>query len=245
MARNLFPQILPMHFPDPRTYDFPEWVLVGDYFYHAPDVVSFGTPLTVETVAEAYRKGIFPWYMRGIPLPWHCPERRAILEFDELRILRSLAKVKRQAPYTFTIDQDFDAVIRSCAAVERPDQGGTWITDDFVRVYSELHKQGMVHSVEAWNADGQLVGGLYGVDAGGVFCGESMFHLAPNASKLALLFLIDHLQTRGSTWLDCQVMTPHMEALGAKEVDRAIFLDDLTKTRDKELYIFDRRTDAI
>lgn len=227
-----------MNFPDPRTYDFPEWVLVGEYFYHAADVVAFGTPLSTETVAEAYRKGIFPWYMRAVPLPWYCPEQRAILEFDDLHIPRSLAKVRRQAPYTFSIDQDFGAVISACASVQRPDQGGTWITDDFVRVYSELHEQGMVHSVEAWDAEGMLVGGLYGVDAGGVFCGESMFHLAPNASKLALLFLIDDLKERGSTWLDCQVMTPHMEVLGASEVSRALFLNRLNEAHQVGLKIF-------
>ena len=238
MTRNLFPQILPMHFPDPLTYDFPEWVLVGEYFYHAADVVAFGAPLNVGTVSEAYRKGIFPWYMRGVPLPWYCPEQRAILEFKELHISRSLAKVMRQAPYTFSIDRDFGSVIRACASVQRPDQGGTWITDDFIRVYSDLHEQGMVHSVEAWNANGTLAGGLYGVDAGGVFCGESMFHFAPNASKLALFFLIDHMAERGATWLDAQVMTPHMEVLGTKEVPRQLFLDKLRETQKMGLELF-------
>ena len=103
-------------------YDFPEWVLVGEYFYYAKDVVSFGTPLTVETVAEAYRKGIFPWYTSGIPLPWHCPEQRAILEFDELHIPRSLKRAQQKAPFTFTIDKDFGSVIDGCAEAKRPDQ---------------------------------------------------------------------------------------------------------------------------
>ena len=235
MTRKLFHQFEHAYFPDPRTYDFPEWVLVGEYFYHAADVVTFGTPLTVETVTEAYRKGIFPWYMRNVPLPWYCPEQRAVLEFDDLKISRSLAKARRQGQFTFTIDKDFDGVIRGCASVKRPDQGGTWITADFIRVYGELHHQGMAHSVEAWDHDGRLVGGLYGIDAGGVFCGESMFHTESNASKLALLFLIDHLRERGSTWLDCQVMTPHMEVLGAKEIDRELFLRKLSGTQDEML----------
>lgn len=238
MTTNLFPQFQKSFFPDPRTYDFPEWVLVGEYFYHAADVVAFGTPLTPETAAEAYRKGIFPWYMRGVPLPWYCPEKRAILEFDDLHISRSLAKIRRHEQYTFTIDRDFEAVMRGCASVKRPDQGGTWITSGFINVYGELHRQGMAHSVEAWNTDGSLAGGLYGVDAGGVFCGESMFHRAPNASKLALLFLIDHLRNRGSTWLDAQVMTPHMEALGAKEIDRDEFLDNLAAMQNMNLKLF-------
>jgi leucyl/phenylalanyl-tRNA--protein transferase len=234
----LFPQFQPSYFPDPRTYDFPEWVLIGEYFYHAADVVTFGTSLTPETVAEAYSKGIFPWYMRGIPLPWYCPEQRAILEFEDLRISRSLAKVRRQQRFTFTIDLDFEAVMRTCAGVDRPDQGGTWITADFVKVYTELHERGTAHSVEAWAEDGSLAGGLYGVEAGGVFCGESMFYKVPNASKLALLFLIDHLQERGSTWLDVQVMTPHMEALGAKEIPRGEFLAKLDETQRRDLCLF-------
>ena len=226
-------------FPDPRNYDFPEWVPVGEYFYRADDIVSFGEPLTTENVKEAYRKGIFPWNIKGIPLPWFCPARRAILEFGDLHVPRSLEKKRRKALFTFTIDQDFDAVIRGCAASKREGQlGGTWIDKDFIRVYSELNKEGVVHSVEAWDADGKLAGGLYGVDAEGVFCGESMFYLQPNASKLALLFLIDRLQKRGSTWLDAQVMTDHMQALGAKEIDRGTFLRDLAKGQSLEIKLF-------
>ena len=226
------------YFPEPQTHDFPEWVLVGEYFYYAKDVVSFGTLLTVETVSEAYRKGIFPWYTKGIPLPWHCPEQRAILDFGELHIPRSLKRERQRARYTFTIDKDFRSVIKACAAAKRPDQGGTWITNEFIDVYCELHKTGMAHSVEAWDTDGNLVGGLYGIDAGGVFCGESMFHIAPNASKLALLFLIDHMREGGATWLDAQVMTPHLESLGAKEIDREEFLGKLRKTQDLNLKAF-------
>ncbi len=226
------------YFPDPQTHDFPEWLLVGEYFYYAKDVVSFGTPLTVETVAEAYRKGIFPWYTRGVPLPWHCPEQRAVLEFDELHIPRSLKREQQKAPFTFTIDKDFESVIGSCSEAKRPDQGGTWITSEFIEVYCELHEAGMAHSVEAWDANGKLVGGLYGIDAGGVFCGESMFHKAPNASKLALLFLIDYTRERGATWLDVQVMTPHLEMLGAKEIDRDDFLAKLAITQESGVRLF-------
>lgn len=226
-------------FPDPRRYDFPEWVLIGEYFYKADDIISFNQPLTAENAREAYRKGIFPWYIRGVPLPWFCPSKRAILEFADLHIPHSLEKERRKGRFTFTIDHDFPSVIRACAASRRRGQfGGTWITPDFIRVYSELHEQGLVHSIEAWDAQGNLAGGLYGVDAGGAFCGESMFYLQPNASKLALLFLIDHLKTRGSTWLDVQVMTEHMSALGAKDVDRDEFLDKLKNTQAKKLDLF-------
>ena len=225
-------------FPDPRTFEYPEWVRIGGYLYRSHDVISFGAPLTVANVREAYLKGIFPWYTEGIPLPWHCPERRAILEFEDLRIPRSLQKVRRNAPFTFTIDKDFPYVIRSCSRAFRPRQRGTWITADFERVFTELHQRGMAHSVEAWNAEGQLAGGLYGIDAGGLFCGESMFFNEPNASKLSLLFLIYHLRERGSTWLDSQVMTPHMEALGAKEISRGEFLDKLAETQELDLKLF-------
>lgn len=217
-------------FPDPLTYDYPEWVQIGRYVYRSEDVVAYGTPLTAENVREAYSKGIFPWYTEGLPLPWHCPAQRAILEFADLRVPRSLAKEQRKAEFAFTIDNAFEKVIHECSLANRPGQGGTWITSDFERVYSELHAQGDAHSVEAWRG-GNLVGGLYGIDAGGVFCGESMFYKAPNASKLALLFLIEHVKQRGSTWLDCQVMTPHMEALGAKELNRRGFLDRLKETQ--------------
>jgi len=225
-------------FPDPRTYKYPDWVSIGDYIFRSHDVVAFGTKLTVKNVREAYLKGIFPWYTEGVPLPWHCPEHRAILEFSDLKVPRSLEKQRRKKHLTFTIDKDFRGVIRECSLAHRPGQRGTWITDEFERVFTKLHDEGMAHSVEVRDADGDLVGGLYGVDAGGVFCGESMFYKVPNASKLALLFLIEHLKALGATWLDSQVMTPHFEALGAKEIDREDFLDKLVLTQGLKLKLF-------
>jgi len=225
-------------FPDPRTFEYPEWVAIGNYLFRSHDIVSFGAPLTVENVREAYVHGVFPWYTEGIPLPWHCPEQRAILEFADLQVPRSLEKVRRRSDLTFTIDQNFRAVIHECSLARRTGQRGTWITSDFEHVYTKLHEQGMAHSIEAWTPNGDLVGGLYGVDAGGVFCGESMFFKRPNASKLALLFLIDHLKSRGSTWLDSQVMTPHLETLGAIEIDREDFLDKLKETQRLNLDLF-------
>jgi leucyl/phenylalanyl-tRNA--protein transferase len=225
-------------FPDPRTYEFPEWELIGDHFYFARDIAAFGVPLTVENLRSAYPAGIFPWHIRRVPLPWFCPERRAILEFAELHIPRSLERARGKSEFTFTIDREFRTVIENCSKMKRPDQAGTWITQEFIEQYSKLHDAGMAHSIEAWDATGSLAGGLYGVDAGGVFCGESMFYFRPNASKLALLFLIEHLHSRGSTWLDAQVMTPHMRALGAREIDRTEFLDKLRLTQSLNLRIF-------
>ena len=227
-----------MIFPNPRTHQFPEWVLFGDYYYNAADIIAFGGRLTVENLSSAYRKGIFPWHIDGLPLPWFCPEYRAVLEFDELHVPKSLRKDWNKTKFSFTIDKDFPAVIEKCARVRRSEGYGTWITRDFVRAYTEFHEAGAAHSVEVWDEAGELVGGLYGVDSGGVFCGERMFHLRSNASKLALLFLIEHLKTRGATWLDIQVMTPHFEVLGAREIEREEFLDKLEETQKLGLKLF-------
>src|SRR5688572_27833967 len=225
-------------FPDPQTHKFPEWILFDDYFYYAKDIVSFGDELTVENLRRAYQLGIFPWHIDGLPLPWYCPEKRAILEFSELHIPASLARAKRKSSFTFTIDKDFKGVIENCARVTRAGEKGTWITEEFIEAYCALHEAGMAHSVEGWDDDGNLVGGVYGVDAGGVFCGESMFHKASNASKLALLFLIEHLQRRKATWLDVQVMTPHVKSLGAREIRRTDFLEKLKETQGFRLNLF-------
>jgi leucyl/phenylalanyl-tRNA--protein transferase len=210
-------------FPDPR--------------YAPSDVVAMGEDLRVETLREAYRKGIFPWPHEDLPLPWFSPRRRTVIFFDELHVGRSLRKAQAKSGFTYTIDRDFRAVIRACSEAERPEQDGTWIEPKIVAAYTRLHDAGDAHSVEVWDGDA-LVGGLYGVDAGGVFTGESMFHRAPNASKLALLFLVEHLETRGATFLDCQVMTPHMAALGAREIPRGRFLDMLAETQARGLTIF-------
>jgi leucyl/phenylalanyl-tRNA--protein transferase len=175
--------------------------------------------------------------MEGIPLPWYCPQKRAIIDFADLHIPRSLERARRKNEFTFTIDKAFKQVMIECSRSPRPGQKGTWITDAFIDVYTQLHREGMAHSVEAWSNE-ELVGGIYGVDAGGVFCGESMFYKQPNASKLVLLHLIEHLQGRGSTWLDVQVMTPHIQALGAKEIDRSEFLKKLRQTQSQHLILF-------
>src|SRR5213075_36157 len=136
-----------------------------------------------------------------------------------------------------SIDQAFADVIKACAASPRGDDAGTWIEPEIIEAYTRLHRAGDAHSVEVWEGD-ELAGGLYGVDAGSVFTGESMFHRAPNASKLALLFLVDHLRERGATWLDCQVTTAHMRALGAREISRAKFLDMLAEAQARGAPLF-------
>lgn len=196
-------------FPDPRSV--------------RSDIVAIGDDLRPETLVEAYRRGIFPWPVDGLPLPWFCPRQRAVLDFDDLHLSRSLTRTRRLTTLEFTIDRDFEGVIRSCADTPRPEQAGTWIFPEIIDAYRRLHALGHAHSVEAWRGS-SLVGGIYGVDLGGAFGGESMFFGEPNASKLAFLYLVDYLVARGLEWMDVQVMTPHMEAFGAKLVSRREFL---------------------
>jgi len=214
-----------IHFPDPREI--------------RGDIVAVGDDLSSETLIDAYRRGIFPWPMEGISLPWFCPRKRGVLFFQKLHLSRSLTRARRQSLLRFTIDEAFPSVIAECAAQTRPDQDGTWIDERVLEAYCKLHRDGVTHSVEAWEGS-ELVGGIYGVDAAGAFAGESMFFRRPNASKLALLHLTEHLQARGLEWMDIQVMTPHMKALGAQIVRREAFLDLLASTQKRGLRLFDR-----
>ena len=200
-------------------------------------VVALGGPLTTKNLLRAYCSGIFPWPIEDDIVPWCCPEERGILDFNELHIPRRLARTRNQSTFHFTIDHSFPHVITHCATVARKHESGTWITRQLIHAYCELHRLGHAHSVEVWEGT-ELVGGLYGVDAGGSFSGESMFSLRSNASKLGLLFLIEHLNERGLDWIDIQMVTPHLEALGAKAVPRADFLEKLKATQECKLILF-------
>ena len=213
-----------MRFPNPRTST-------------TDGIVALGGDLHPDSLHLAYREGIFPWPVEGLPLAWFCPLKRAILEFSELHIPRSLARAQRQNAFEFSFDQAFDKVIAECARSARPGQQGTWITAAMRRAYCQFHQMGHAHSVEAWEAR-TLVGGVYGVAVEGTFAGESMFFKSPNASKLALLHLIEHLKARGLEWMDVQVLTPHMKALGAKEIPRDEFLEKLRQTQALGLKLF-------
>jgi leucyl/phenylalanyl-tRNA--protein transferase len=210
-------------FPDPRSA--------------RGDMIAIGADLHIETLRDAYRHGIFPWPHERLPLPWFSPRRRAVLFFDELHVGRSLRRSEKKSGFRFTIDRAFRDVIRACATADRAEDQGTWIGPEIIEAYTRMHDAGDAHSIEVWEGE-ELVGGLYGVDSSGVFTGESMFHHRPDASKLALLRMIQHLRERGSTWLDCQVITPHMRALGAREIPRSKFLDLLAETQAANLDLF-------
>ncbi len=185
--------------------------------------------LTVDNLRAAYRAGIFPWPGGSDePIPWCSPDPRAVLIFSELTPGRTLAKAMKRGGFMCTIDRAFAQVIAACAEAPRPGQQGTWISPAVVAAYTKLHRAGVAHSIEVWR-DEVLIGGLYGVDAGGVFCGESMFHHEDNASKLAVVFLAKHLQARGLGWMDIQQITPHMTRLGAREVPRITYLAQLER----------------
>ena len=204
-------------------------------------LVALDYNLSPERIISAYRHGIFPWPDSNpfSPIPWVCPPHRAILEFDELHIPKNLRKAQRAlARVTFTIDRAFEDVIRACAAASRPGQRGTWITPAMINTYIDVHRLGHAHSVEAWDGEA-LIGGLYGITAGGVFTGESMFHRVDYASKLCVLHLIAHLRTRGSTWIDIQQLTPHFAMLGARAIEREEFLRKLAVERRKGRVLFD------
>ena len=203
-------------------------------------LVALDYNLTPERLISAYKLGICPWPDSApfSPIPWVSPPRRAILDFADLHVPRNLRRSQRAlADLRFTVDAAFEAVIRACAGAPRPGQRGTWITPPMIAAYGEVHRRGHAHSVEAWQGE-TLVGGLSGITSGGVFTGESMFHRVNDVSKLCVLHLIDHLRSRGATWLDIQQLTPHFALLGAREISRAEFLARLAEEQRRGTVLF-------
>lgn len=186
-------------------------------------LVAVGGDLSVERLLLAYRSGIFPWPIFDDELmTWFSPDPRAILELEELHVSRSLRKAMRKPNIEVTFDRDFPSVIQACAESSEGRES-TWITRDLTSGYIELHRAGHAHSVETWS-DGILVGGLYGVSINGLFAGESMFSRESNASKIALVHLVDRLRARGFLLLDIQQATPHMMRMGARVISRRAYL---------------------
>jgi len=196
---------------------------------HAEDgLLAVGGDLRPERLLLAYRSGIFPWYSEGQPILWHSPDPRMVLLARDLEVPRSLRKTIRKQAYRLSLDTAFGKVVAACASVERPGQSGTWITPDMQAAYRELHRRGLAHSVETWQ-EGRLVGGLYGVSLGAAFFGESMFALAPDASKVAFVRLVEQLVGWGIGLVDCQVHTDHLARFGAVEWPRKRYLSALKK----------------
>lgn len=190
-------------------------------------LLAAGGDLSAPRLLAAYRQGIFPWYMPGEPILWWSPDPRMVLIPAALHVPVSLGKALRNKPYRISFDQAFDQVMQGCAA---PRQGEdlTWISDEIRGGYGQLHDLGYAHSAECW-MDGELVGGLYGVAIGNMFYGESMFASRPDASKLAFVHLVQYLQAQGFGMIDCQMHTEHLARFGASEIERSLFIENLTR----------------
>ncbi|MDG2471694.1 MAG: leucyl/phenylalanyl-tRNA--protein transferase [Pseudomonadales bacterium] len=187
-----------------------------------PDgLLAIGGDLSVARLVEAYSLGIFPWYENDEPIMWWSPKSRAVIAPDQVHVSRSLKKTLRQNNFILTIDQDFNAVIDHCALAHRKTDG-TWITEDMLEAYKQLHLSGHAHSFEVWDK-GQLIGGLYGIASGKVFSGESMFHHKTDASKIAFIYTCLHLQSLNFSLLDCQIQNPHLASLGVMTLSRDDF----------------------
>ncbi len=186
-------------------------------------LLAFGGDLSVERLVLAYQQGIFPWFNEGSMILWWSPDPRMVLHPAEVKISKSMAKVIKSNQFTLTKDKCFDEVIDRCSKIARKGQDGTWITQDMKKAYLKLHELGYAHSYEVWE-NGILVGGLYGIDLGHVFCGESMFSAVSNASKFAFIKLAKELGKKKYKLIDCQVYTEHLASLGAKEMPRKQFI---------------------
>jgi leucyl/phenylalanyl-tRNA--protein transferase len=211
LTNNLF-------FPNPRTA--------------AEGIVAYGGDLTPARIMMAYRMGIFPWYGPNDPIIWWSPDPRLILELDDFKLHKSLRK--KIPHFEIRFDTAFSQVIRACGAMRRRGQRGSWIIPEIIEAYEVLHSMGHAHSVEAYQ-EGVLVGGLYGVSVGRVFCGESMFAKVSDASKVAFAVLVERLREWGYDFIDCQVPTDHLKSLGAKEISREDFLERLAMSLNESL----------
>lgn len=203
----------PLYFPNPALAD-------------DDGLVAVGGDLSVERLLLAYDSGIFPWYDEGLPPLWWAPNPRAVFDVERLHVSRSMRRALRTLPYQLTWNRAFEEVMRGCAEREE----GTWILPEMIAAYSELHRLGHAHSIEVWQGP-DLVGGLYGVQRGALFAAESMFHRATNASKVALIACVRGVSSRGVRVFDTQLLTPHLESLGATAIPRPEYLERIARAR--------------
>ena len=204
-------------FPDPKLY-------------HPEDgLMAYGGDLSPERIWFAYQLGIFPWFNPEDEILWWCPDPRFVLFPDELKISKSMKKILRDGVFTFTENKCFEDVIKNCAEINRKDQNGTWLTEEMMESYTKLHLYGKAKSIEVWQ-NNQLVGGLYGLDLGNVFCGESMFAKVSNASKAGFIWFTEKYKNKFQV-IDCQVYTNHLASLGAREIPKLEFLTYLENNK--------------
>lgn len=206
---------------DNEIYDFPDVSTA-----HSSGILAYGGDLSVGRLMSAYRNGIFPWFNPGEPITWYAPKQRMIMFPDDYKPSKSLQKTIKKNIFAVTFNKNFRSVIANCQNIKRAGQKGTWISDQLLESYCKLHELGHAKSVEVWH-DNNLVGGLYGIDLGHVFCGESMFAKKTDASKVAFNFLVKYLKSNNYKVLDCQVHNDHLASLGCVEIDRAVFMEIL------------------
>jgi leucyl/phenylalanyl-tRNA--protein transferase len=186
-------------------------------------ILAVGGDLSSERLLLAYKNGIFPWFNDDEPILWWSPPQRMVVSPQLYKVSKSTRNLVNQNKFQVTLNKNFDEVILNCQKIERKEQNGTWITDKIISSYTDLHQKGIAKSVEVWEND-VLVGGLYGVDLGHVFCGESMFSKVPNGSKIAFVWLVNYLKVNNYKLLDCQIHNDHLEKLGAFEISRETFI---------------------
>ena len=209
--------------------------IISDVFYFpsvndatSEGILAVGGDLSSERLLLAYKSGIYPWFNPSEPILWWAPSSRMVLFFEDLIISKSMRNILNRNVFKVTFNQDFKAVISNCRSIKREGQNGTWISDEMIEAYCKLHKLGIAKSVEVWQNE-ELVGGLYGIDLGNVFCGESMFSKVSNASKVAFISLANQLKKDNYKVLDCQVYNKHLESLGCIEIDREDFMKILNE----------------
>lgn len=188
-----------------------------------PDgLLAVGGDLSTERLLLAYKSGIFPWYSDDTPILWYSPHERFVIYADELKVSASMKRFLQKEPFVITINKNFEGVIEACSSIERKDQDGTWITQDMKSAYMKLHDEGYAYSIEVWQSD-ELVGGMYGIPVGNVFCGESMFSRVSNASKAALIYACGLYKM-----IDCQMPTEHLASMGGRMISRKEYMDALS-----------------
>lgn len=220
---------MPVFWLDDESLDFPAPELA------TPEgIIAVGGDLSAERLLTAYSEGIFPWFNEGDPILWWSPDPRFVLFPDELVVSRSMRPYFNQKKFQVTFDRDFEGVMRNCQQSNRNGQSGdTWITEDMIQAYVQIHHLGYAHSVEVWQGDEQ-VGGLYGISLGKIFFGESMFAKVSNASKYGFITLVQNLREKGFVLIDCQQQTQHLGSLGARPISRKSFLQYLEENKKQE-----------